>query len=552
MKPVMVIGGAGVFGSRLVSQLAEIGKGGAIIAGRSPEHAAPLIESLRAAGHAARFEAFDRSAPDIARLAAIGPAAIVDAAGPFQGADLALPRAAIAARIPYIDLADARDFVKAFPALDGAARAAGVAAITGASSTPALSHAVLDRITAGWRRIDRVFVAISPGNRAPRGLSVTRAILGYAGKPVQVFREGRVETARGWSDDQAIMIDGVGKRHVVTCETPDLDLLPARYAPRIAAEFKAGLELGVMHHGLRLLSAMRVPFLPHAARPLLWLAKALQPFGTDIGGMLVEAAGIDSAGRAVRARWSLAAPGGIGPTVPVLPALALLARLDTLTPGAYSAAGVLGYAEIEHHLHRIGVRTHTAADELTGPQLTERVLGQAWSAIPETTRRVHSAIPGIVLDGEATIDGAETVMGRVIARLFGFPEAGNNVPVRVVIESDGQRERWARHYPARTMRSIMTNADPARGTLEEWLGPFRFRLRLDASPAGIGLTPEQVSLRGLPLPAWLLPRVSATERSDSAGRHLFDVSISLKPFGRLVHYRGWLSPAAGFCRLPCG
>src|ERR1700686_2412057 len=99
------------------------------------------------------------------------------AAGPFQGAGYRLARAAIAAGLHYVDLADARDFVAGFGALDAAARAAGVVALSGASSTPALSHAVLDRLTKGWRSIDTVDIAISPGNRsAPRGLSVIRAI----------------------------------------------------------------------------------------------------------------------------------------------------------------------------------------------------------------------------------------------------------------------------------------------------------------------------------------------------------------------------------------
>jgi saccharopine dehydrogenase-like NADP-dependent oxidoreductase len=92
--------------------------------------------------------------------------------GPFQHGDLRLAHAAIAAGIHYIDLADARALVAGFAALDPAARQAGVVALAGASWTPALSNAVLDRMTAGWRCVDRVEIAISPGNRAPRGLSV--------------------------------------------------------------------------------------------------------------------------------------------------------------------------------------------------------------------------------------------------------------------------------------------------------------------------------------------------------------------------------------------
>ena len=52
----------------------------------------------------------------------------------------------------------------------GKPRAADVAVLAGASSTPALSHAVLDTLVAGSRKVIAIEVSIAPGNRAPRGL----------------------------------------------------------------------------------------------------------------------------------------------------------------------------------------------------------------------------------------------------------------------------------------------------------------------------------------------------------------------------------------------
>jgi hypothetical protein len=49
---------------------------------------------------------------------ASGPHLVIDAAGPFQGSDYRVPSACIAAAIPYLDLADARDFVCGIGALD--------------------------------------------------------------------------------------------------------------------------------------------------------------------------------------------------------------------------------------------------------------------------------------------------------------------------------------------------------------------------------------------------------------------------------------------------
>ncbi len=119
---VLVIGGTGTFGSRLVTGLRRAGGFEVLAAGRT--------------GGDVRLDRADVTAQ---ALRDTGAVAVVDSAGPFQGGDLRLARTAIAAGLHYLDLADGRGFVAAFPSLDPAARAAGVTALTGASSTPALS-----------------------------------------------------------------------------------------------------------------------------------------------------------------------------------------------------------------------------------------------------------------------------------------------------------------------------------------------------------------------------------------------------------------------------
>lgn len=545
MSAILIVGASGLFGSRLTEQLAAATGFDLILAGRDAAKAAGLLRKI---GSRSRFQRFDRIRPDAALLRSLAPLAVIDAAGPFQDSSLALPKACIAAGIAYIDLADARNFVAAIPSLDAAALAAGIAVISGVSSTPALSHAVIDHFTAGWSRRDAILVAIAPGNRAPRGLSVIKAILSYVGHPVRVLREGRWAEAPGWSRNERVEIEGVGQRPVALCETPDLDLLALRYGPRVRAEFKAGLELALMHHGLRLLSVLRaIRLLPPPetlARPLRTIASALSPFGSDVGGMVVKVSGCDAEGRPKRMTWSLAARAGIGPNIPVLPAVALVERLlaGAVPAGARAAAGELRYAEILNHLNRLGVETHVAVEDLGPPFQFQTALGKAWDRLPAITRLIHTTDPSVILDGEAEVEGAESRAGWLIARAFGFPEAAAQAPVRVVIENDGTGERWARHYPTRTMRSYMTNADAAQGTIDEHMGPFRFRLKLAGGAEGINLIPAGVSWRGLPLPLWLLPAITATERASGDGRHLYDVRVALKPFGRLVHYKGWLRP----------
>jgi hypothetical protein len=365
LPAVLVIGGAGAFGSRLVDGLIASRDFAVVIAGRD---LARTRAKAAASGGRARAVRLDTATVTAEALRAAGAFVVVDAAGPFQGADYRLARAAIAAGMHYLDLADARDFVAGFGALDAEARASGVVALTGASSTPALSHAVLDRLTRGWARIDTVEIAISPGNRnAPRGLSVVRAILSYAGKPVRVFADGDWTERPGWGRPVRRNMPGLGRRWLSLCETPDLDLVPARFAPREAAIFRAGLELSLMHLGLYavslLVQAGILRSLAPFARTFRWIAERLSRFGSDRGGMTVEAAGSDAAGHPVRATWSLVAEAGDGPAIPTLPALAAIRALaeGRLTQaGARACAGVLDLDAIEAEFARYRVTTQTA------------------------------------------------------------------------------------------------------------------------------------------------------------------------------------------------
>jgi hypothetical protein len=171
-RRVLIVGGTGAFGRRLVGGLMTTTEHEIVIAGRDLSRAQAFADEINAGSSTPRATAMriDARSPNADEIKSVGAFLLVDAAGPFQTGDYRLARVAIAAGMHYVDLADARGFVAEFAQLDGQAKAAGVTALTGASSTPALSNAVLDRLTQGWRAVDSIEIAISPGNRAPRGL----------------------------------------------------------------------------------------------------------------------------------------------------------------------------------------------------------------------------------------------------------------------------------------------------------------------------------------------------------------------------------------------
>lgn len=325
---VLLIGATGVFGQRLAEQLAVEPGVNLQLAGRTMTSLISLQEKLNGTG---RLCQLDRNKLTAEQLRQLGCDVIIDAAGPFQHSHTQVVQAAIESGCHYIDLADGRDFVHAIRQFNQQAVEQQVAVISGASSTPALSHAVVDELTENWRSINTIKVAISPGNRAPRGLAVMQAILSYAGKPVCIFRHGQWQHAPGWGLTHTQHFPDLGNRLLSLCDTPDLDLLVERFHPQTAAEFYAGLELRILHRGLQWCSQLvrwrLVKSLRPWARPMRFIASLFLPFGTDRGGMLVQVTGSDQHNRQVQAQWTLSACAGKGPYVPTLAALALVRRL---------------------------------------------------------------------------------------------------------------------------------------------------------------------------------------------------------------------------------
>lgn len=356
---VLIIGATGVFGSRLVERAAREPGIRLILAGRTD---ATLRELARRVAPDAAIRQLDRDAITAADLA--GADLVVDAAGPFQASHDHVIRAAIAAAIPYVDLADGRDFVANIGVHDAAARAAGVSVISGASSVPALSHAVVDVLTAGWRGIEAIRIGIFPGNRAPRGLAVVQAILSWAGQPMRGWRDGRWQSLPGWGEAQRWTMPDGTRRWASLCDTPDQDLLVSHYAPRRSADFYAGLELGLLHLGLsaatwlvrlRLISSLRP-----LARPLRWMADGFVPLGSDRGYMDVTVSGEDAAGAPATARWTLKAEGNRGPFIPTLATLALIRRHrdgQAPAPGARACINELALGDFMGDFEELGITT---------------------------------------------------------------------------------------------------------------------------------------------------------------------------------------------------
>lgn len=350
---IVVIGGYGNFGARICRALAGERRFEVIAASRcSPRGPVdPRVSGVRLDVASTGFpRALERLAPRV----------VIHCAGLFQNQDYRVALAAVAVGAHYIDLADGRDFVTGFAdSVDAPARANSVVALSGASTLPALSSAVVDDLIGRFRELREIEIAIAPGQRAPRGKATIAAVLSYAGKPFQWLSRGRWTTVWGWQELRIMRIGESNWRLAAACDVPDLVLFPARYPTVHTVTFRAALESKVQHLGIWMVAALRrigiaLP-VERGAATLDRLASMFDRFGGETGGMVVALAGTRDDGKAGCVEWHLTAKANRGPEIPCMAAILLARKLledDLSLVGAFPCMGFLRLRDFEPEFER--------------------------------------------------------------------------------------------------------------------------------------------------------------------------------------------------------
>lgn len=537
MKRVIVLGGYGGFGARLSRRLAADGWT-VLVAGRNGAAAARLAGELP---NALPLTA-DRDGDLRPLLEKHRPFMLVDAAGPFQGSGYQVAEACIACGVHYIDLADARDFVCGIGRLDAAARAAGVVAVSGGSSVPALSGAVITVLVQGMEEVCSVDMSISASNRATAGASVAAAILSYVGKPVRLWRGRRWRQETGWHrlhrQDYAVPGRAPIRRLVALADVPDHDIVPQSLPGGPATNFRAGPEFSFQLLTLWLLSwpvkwgwiASLSPY----ARWLLPLQKLTARFGTDRSAMTIEVKGM-AQGSAELRRWTLIAEAGDGPEIPTIAAHVLANAIaeEWVEPGARPAAGEVRLGDFDVHFDRLAI--FRAIERQSYMPLYRRVIGADYAALPQPVRAMHDLIGDAGASGRATVRRGRSVLARLVCRVMRFPPEGEH-DLHVSFEERNGVERWTRDFAGRAFTSELSQ----RGAhLVERFGPMRFSFDLPSDAAGLKMAMRGWSVFGIPMPLFLAPRSEAREWAEGED-FCFDVPIALPGIGKVVHYSGRL------------
>lgn len=351
---ILVLGGYGTFGSFICRKLSETSGLALIIAGRSLEKARAFAETLSEA-EAVRI---DVTEPLTTALAQVQPNIVIHASGPFQGQNYAVAEAAIGAGAHYIDLADARDFVAGIGTLEDDAEKKGVTVVSGASSVPCLTSAIVDHYLSRFTVLRELDYAISTAQQTGRGLATTRAILGYTGQTFTTLVDGNLRPVYGWQGLTLHRYRHLGRRFLGYCDIPDLTLFPERYPGLDTVMFRAGLEVPMTHLGLWLLSWLvrfrLVKSLTPLAPFLLKVSNWFNGFGSDASGFHMTLSGEGVDGRPKAITFELIARSGDGPNIPCIPAILLARRLSSGTLHRPGATPCVGLISLEQYLNELG------------------------------------------------------------------------------------------------------------------------------------------------------------------------------------------------------
>lgn len=550
---ILILGGYGVFGGRLAELLSDIADVELLICGRDLRRAEAFCARYRGAA-TVRPLLLDRA--DIAdALRTQRPDLVVDASGPFQdyGADrYRVISACIASGKDYLDFADAADFVFGVSQFDDAANAAGIFVLSGVSSFPVLTAAVL-REMAKTMDIVSAEGGIAPSPYAGIGLNVMRAVVGYAGAPVKLLRHGRPSSGVGLAESVRFTIAVPGRLplrniHFSLVDVPDLQVIPPDHPTMTDIWMGAGPVPEILHRILNLLAKARARFGLPSLEPFSRLFYAVlnrMRFGEHRGGMFVRARGIAD-GTPVERSWHLLAEGDDGPYIPSMAIEAIVRKLlSGIRPedGARSAVRALDLADYDTLFAGRSIFTGFR-EEMSEAPLYASVLGSAFETLPPRLRQLHGRSDARQWAGIADIRRGRGWMAALVATVVGFPKAGTGVAVTVRFTPEAGGERWTRRFGRRTFSSLQT-AGRGRNehVLVERFGRASFVLALVVEGDRLFLIPRRWSLFGIPMPRVLLPTGSSFE-TERDGRFCFDVEIAMPLIGLIVAYKGRLEPAA--------
>lgn len=555
---ILIVGGYGTFGGRLVDLLKDESGLTLVVSGRSLERAQKFCADRPDARAMLVPAVFDREGDLAEQLGRLQPQIVVDASGPFQGYGVTrykLIEACIARKLNYLDLADGAEFVAGVSQFDRAAQDAGVFIFSGVSSFPVLTIAAVKKLSENMQKITTIRGGIAPSPFAGVGTNVLRAIAGYSGQPMPIRRNGVTQVSYPMTESMRYTIAPPGyvpvrNLHFSLVDVPDLRALPALWPDVQEVWMGAGPVPEILHRALNFFAwLVRLKIVPTILplAPLMEFVMRHVSWGEHRGGMFVEVTGEDANGAPMQRSWHLLAERQDGPMIPSMAVEAIIRKFadgQKIETGARTPE--LTLEEYSHLFRTRAIYTGLREDiPVTPAPLYKRHLGTAWEMLPPEIRAMHDFESFAAAEGVATVTRGHGLLSRLACWLMRFPPAGENVPLTVKFAVRKGVEAWTRDFAGHrfTSRQYEGSGRSVRLIVEKF-GPLRFSMALVPDGNRLNLVLRRWSAFGIPLPMWLCVKTESYEMAEAGSFH-FNVRIWHPLTGPIVHYQGSLKPVAG-------
>ncbi|MDB2439111.1 DUF4166 domain-containing protein [Hellea sp.] len=547
---VLIIGGYGTFGYGIADLLSDEADLTITLAGRNLGKAQVACKTLSGEATFAALK-LDRNG-DIAAQIETPPDIIIDASGPFQnygdGKRDNVIEYALAYGCHYLDICDDLDFVDHIRGFDAHAKENSITLLSGLSTYPVLTAAAARELSQQMDGITDIRAGIAPSPKAVMGRNVITAVAAYAGKKkVGVLRGGEFTNIHGLTETHRETICVPGQKPLPNIlfsvvEGPDPQELPRHFNGLQNIWMSAGPRPEFLHRSLIGLAwLVRLKLLPNIAwlTGLFYKTQSFVSLGEHRGGMFIRASN-ETESRS----WHMIAEEDDGPRIPAIPSAIMVRkwlRGETVPTGARTAITDINLSDFDTEFSKLKITHGIHNDGVKGRNLYEKILGETYNEMSEPLRNLHRIEAGKTFEGRCKVTRGKNPLSHIVATFLRFPKASPDIPVKVVLTKDGDKEIWERFFDGRRMVSIQEAGRGKQNRLViERFGPIAVYLAILVQDGRQVLKTTGWSIFGIPLPKFLTPGGDVFEH-DADGRFNFHVDLVAPIFGRLVKYEGWLT-----------
>ena len=159
----------------------------------------------------------------------------------------------------------------------------------------------------------------------------------------------------------------------------------------------------------------------------------------------------------------------------------------------------------------------------------EAVLGEAFASLHAHVRRAH--LPPLRAEGTIDVEHGRGWLARPMIWLMKLPAAGPSQPVRLDVAEDGSELVWTRRIGGSVLRTRQSATGGNGSRIVERSGLGRVSFDLAVEGGALLYRQSSIHVAGLPVPAWLSPRVGAVVTATAEG---WRVAVTVTWRGRIV------------------